>query len=68
MAPGKPIIVNNISSKYKTFLTEKDELSLTLFLNYNEDRQLSRDLNINYGIENLEKRNFVSLETIGMHN
>ena len=57
-------------NKYKPFLNENAELGLTLFINYNEDRQMSpsKDLNISSKEYSLVENKFLIVDTIGKPN
>ena len=46
-------------NKYKTFINEKDEISLELFINYNEDRKISAPIEV-------EEEKFIIVQTIGI--
>ena len=46
-------------NKYKTFINEKDEISLELFINYNEDRKISAPVEV-------EEEKFIIVQTIGI--
>ena len=46
-------------NKFKRFINEGDEISLELFINYNEDRKISTTVDI-------EQENFIVVQTIGI--
>ena len=52
---------------YKHYLNENSELGLMIFINYNEDRQMSpsTDLNISSKENSSEENKFIFVETIG---
>ena len=53
-------------NEYRKFLDETDELGLVLFINYNEDRQVSMTNDQHVSSNNKETEyNFVIIETIG---
>ena len=47
-------------NKFKTFINGGDDISLELFINYNEDRNMSTTVDL------VEKENFIIVQTIGI--
>ena len=57
-------------NKYKEYLQPEDELGLTLFINYNEDRQISTLEHLNFSITDSSpsEEHFIIVDTIGKYN
>ena len=56
-------------NKYQEYIQPEDELGLTLFINYNEDRQVSTSEHLNLSItdSSLSEEHFIIIETIGTY-
>ena len=53
-------------NEYKKYLDQKDDLGLTLFINYNEDRQFYEDLNLSEKDLSLDDTKII-IESLGTH-